>query len=652
MVAKKEDGLLYVSSQEILKVWREGKGSQFERAALIADLTRINTLSMIMEAGSGHIGSSFSAIDITTWIYLYHLKSLNKSTDDESKGIYFSSKGHDVPSLYALLIGLGHLDLSLLHKLRRLGGLPGHPDIHTPGMHANTGSLGMGISKAKGLAEANRLKGISEPIFVLTGDGELQEGQIWESLGGAVQRKLGSITIIVDHNKIQSDTWVSKVNDLGNLEDKFKAFGWRVQRCNGHDLLSVHACLQKLAYESDIPGVLIADTIKGKGVSFMEAFVQDGEFYPYHSGAPSLEEYTKAIDELIKKCNEQAFKISLPSFSFSSSPLILRNKTTFKSLVDSWSDNLCSLARADSRLVVLDGDLVKDTGAFRFKDQFSDRFIECGIAEQDMVSIASGLALKGFVPVVHSFACFLSGRPHEQFINNSTEMTKIIYCGSLAGLIPGGPGHSHQAVTDAASFSIAHNLLVVEPCHEKEMGALLNACLYSHLGSAYFRLTTPAVDLPFEWPCSYLDTDSALIGRGTWIQEGNEIVIVVAGPVLLKEAYLASQSLKNNKIGIISMPWFNIVDEAWWKFVLAKTRVIVTIENHHLTGGMGQFLLAKTAELGWNGLIRRLGVNSIPKCGQNEEVLHAHHLDAAGIYNFILKVLEEKNKLDSAPNNR
>ena len=174
---------------------------------------------MIARAGSGHIGSSFSSLDIVTWLHLHELRGL-EGPEPAVRDLFFSSKGHDVPGLYAVLIGLGRLPFETLHTLRRLGGLPGHPDVETPGIVSNTGPLGMGISKAKGMVRAQRLAGREGRVFVLTGDGELQEGQFWESLATAAHAKMSEITAIVDHNKIQSDTWVSSVSDLGDLVAK------------------------------------------------------------------------------------------------------------------------------------------------------------------------------------------------------------------------------------------------------------------------------------------------------------------------------------------------------------------------------------------------------------------------------------------------
>src|SRR5688500_5033218 len=253
--------LLYVPAAELERI-RALKVGAVERAAIFAAACRINALYMIGKAGSGHLGTTFSSMDIVAWL---HLEELRLAEDRQAPiDRYFSSKGHDVPALYAVLIGLGRLPFETIHTLRRLGGLPGHPDVGTPGITANTGSLGMGISKAKGFVLANRLQGRNGEVYVLTGDGELQEGQFWESLGSAANHGLEEITVIVDHNKVQSDTLVERVSSLGDLEGKLKAFGWAVARCDGHDLHDLRRALGAVRAERGKPKIIVADTIKGK----------------------------------------------------------------------------------------------------------------------------------------------------------------------------------------------------------------------------------------------------------------------------------------------------------------------------------------------------------------------------------------------------
>src|SRR5678809_1367004 len=175
--------LQYVPVREFQRLLRADVDAVY-RARAFAALARVNTLYMIAGAWSGHIGTSFSSLEIMSWLFLNEIRDLDKG--DDRCDIFFSSKGHDAPALYNVLIGLGLLDEDLLHQLRRLRGLPGHPHVQTPYVQANTGSLGMGVSKAKGMVLANRLQGKERRIFVLTGDGELQEGQLWESLASAV----------------------------------------------------------------------------------------------------------------------------------------------------------------------------------------------------------------------------------------------------------------------------------------------------------------------------------------------------------------------------------------------------------------------------------------------------------------------------------
>ena len=250
-------------------------------AAAFAALARAQTVYMIARAWSGHIGTSFSSLDVMTWLFLNEIRDLDKGPG--ACDIFFSSKGHDAPELYSVLIGLGLLPEDKMDHLRRLHGLPGHPHVETPYIQANTGSLGMGVSKAKGMAIANRLAGTPRRIFVLTGDGELQEGQFWESLASAANQHLGEIVVIVDRNRIQSDTWVERVSDLGDVEAKLRAFGWHVTRCDGHDVRALERTFRALDRVADQPKIVIADTVKGKGVSFMEGpAMKAGELYAYH----------------------------------------------------------------------------------------------------------------------------------------------------------------------------------------------------------------------------------------------------------------------------------------------------------------------------------------------------------------------------------
>lgn len=605
---------------------------RFEKSALLADVSRLNTLYMIMRAGSGHIGSSFSAMDIVSWLYNEELKL--EAQGKRRPDVYFSSKGHDAPGLYAHLITAGLYPFERIHTLRRLGGLPGHPDVEQPLLEANTGSLGMGISKAKGMIHAARLNGEVQRCFILTGDGELQEGQFWESLTSAANYKMGELVAIVDHNKMQSDTWCDYVSAHGDLEAKFRSYGWEVARCDGNDAKALAEVLAQFEKVADKPKILLADTVKGRGVSFMEHNNNPGkrwEQYMYHSGAPTQDDFDNGVAELLERINGVLQ-------SNGQEPVVLveeeqpdRPPKVGQKLIAAYSEAVLEQAKKNPDLVCLDGDLVLDTGLIPFMQQYPERFIECGIAEMDMVSQAGGLALKGKLPACHSFGCFMTPRANEQIYNNATERTKVIYAGSLVGLCPAGPGHSHQSVRDIAILAQIPGMVLFEPCNEAELKQGVDL-LYSDKvkESVYLRLITIPVETNYELAADY----QVQRGKGTVLRDGSDVVIFGYGPLLLSEACKAADSLGDaTSVKVVNLPWLNEVDDQWLKETLGNASRVITLDNHYLSGGQGEFLTARMAEKGFleGRSVKRLGVTDVPKCGTNPEVLAAHKLDADSI---------------------
>jgi transketolase len=242
------------------------------RLALLADMCRLNALVAVKRAGSGHLGSTFSSLDVVVHLLYSELNVAELGFESPARDVFFSSKGHDVPGLYAALFGLGVIPRERFLRLRRLGGLDGHPDVGVPGIEANSGSLGMGISKGKGIAWAKRRGGLGGRVVVMTGDGELQEGQSWEGLQAAAHERLGDLWVVVDRNELQSDKPTEEILALGGLEEKLVSFGWEVATCEGHD----HAALRRVfdgfrGGDPETPKALVAETVKGRGVSFMES---------------------------------------------------------------------------------------------------------------------------------------------------------------------------------------------------------------------------------------------------------------------------------------------------------------------------------------------------------------------------------------------
>jgi transketolase len=311
-------------------------------------------------------------------------------------------------------------------------------------------------------------------------------------------------------------------------------------------------------------------------------------------------------------------------------------------MVPAYTRALLAMAEQHSTLVALDADLVLDTGLIPFRERYPERFVECGIAEQDMVSMAGGMALRGHLPVVHSFACFLSSRPNEQIYNNASERTKIVYVGSLAGVVPGGPGHSHQAVRDISALAGMPGMVLLEPSCEREVEMALSHCVNSHSGPSYLRLVSIPCDVPYELPADYRMEP----GRGIALTEGSDALLFTYGPVMLPSAWRAAQQLVTaHGVGlkVVNLPWLNVVDAAWLAALVRDYHHVIALDNHYVAGGQGDHIASALAGSGLPGTIRlhRWGIGDIPPCGTNDEILAALKLDTQGIADRVVALLRD-----------
>lgn len=259
----------------------------------IARQVRQDIVEMIYRAGSGHVGGSLSAADLLVALFFGKMRP-DAAGPRMFRDFFVLSKGHAAPALYAVLARLGHFPVADLLTLRQFGSpLQGHPDSGwLPGVEVPTGSLGQGLSMANGLALAARLNGTDQRVYVLLGDGEVQEGQIWEAAMTAAHYRLDNITALLDRNRLQIDGRTREVMSLEPLADKWRAFGWHTVEVDGHDLAAILAALTALEQVKERPGMIIAHTIKGKGVSIFEDQVK------FHGVAPNEAEYRQAIKEL------------------------------------------------------------------------------------------------------------------------------------------------------------------------------------------------------------------------------------------------------------------------------------------------------------------------------------------------------------------
>ncbi len=621
---------------------RDADLSADDRLALLADVCRLNALVAVKRAGSGHLGSTFSAMDIVAFLLFEELNTAAVGWDSPDRDVYFSSKGHDVPGFYAALYALGVIPRERFLSLRRLGGLDGHPDVGVPGIEANSGSLGMGISKGRGIAWAKRHLGRGGRVVVMVGDGELQEGQNYEGLQAASHERLAGLTVVVDRNELQSDKPTDEIVSLGELEARFRAFGWHVASCDGHDVGQLRDAFESFRELGDRPQALVARTIKGKGVSFMEhpaALREGGGTYRWHAGAPDDESFERAFAELSERISDGLTTGGLGALELepvedvaASSAGTLegepesgagarRPSVTDEYVVDAYGEELVRLGSERDDLVVLDADLASDCRVRAFELAYPDRFVECGIAEQDMVSTAAGLARHGLLPVVNSFASFLASRANEQIYNQASERTKVVYALHYAGLIPAGPGKSHQSVRDISLLRALPDMTIVQPASAEETRALLRWAVEDAPGNVAMRLAIGPS------PRRIHLTGELEVGCGRTLRDGADAILLAYGPVMLHEAFLASELLAERGVGlaVVNMPWLNRFDGDW-VHEIDQYELVVVLEDHAPVGGLGDAL---RRELGRDVVV--LGVEGWPACGTPSEALGAHELDGASV---------------------
>ncbi len=661
---------------------RTAKLDPYLELEIIADMCRANALAAVKKAGSGHLGSSFSAMDIAVWLYYRQMNVAAVGVDSPERDVYFSSKGHDVPGLYAVLHSIGILPEEKLLKLRRFGGVDGHPDVGVIGMEANSGSLGMGISKGRGIAWAKRYCGRGGRVYVMTGDGEMQEGQNYEGLHAAPNQNVENLTVIVDNNKLQSDRLCCEIMDLGDLATTFKTFGWHVVQADGHDFRTLERVFNEMAQVTDKPKIFVADTIKGRGVSFMEhptALAAGKGFYKWHAGAPDDASFQAGHAEIVARVNEklkaagvqpvqlkdiapETAAVTAPANALGE-PVSTEGKVAANALgepvstggqvkrpsgvtneyvAEAYGQALVELAAERTDFVVLDGDLAADCRVRAFEIAYPERFIENGIAEQDMVSMAGGMARHGLIPVVNTFASFLAARANEQIYNNSTERSKVVYAAVYAGLIPAGPGKSHQSIRDISLLNALPTMEIIQPGNAAEAVMATRYAIADAPGNVTLRMVIGPSPRKIDLPEGY----TLERGKGCTLHEGDAAIVFSYGPVMLHESLKAAELLAERGVNVrvVNMPWLNRVDASWLGDVVGNGKApIFVVEDHSPVGGLGDCLLNALVEnrlLGGRGF-RKFAVEGFPACGTPAEALKAHGLDGESLAGCIQSSLAE-----------
>ena len=563
------------------------------------------TLESITNAGSGHPGGSLSVADILTALYFGKSNGQRILNYDPADSCYayrdrvVLSKGHAAPVWYATLAYAGFLHQdNVKNNLRRMDSiLQGHPSMkHVPGVDFSSGSLGQGISAAVGLAIAGKERGMDYRVFAILGDGEMQEGQVWEALLTIPNKGLNNLCVIVDCNGIQIDGTTKEINDLAVLEDKLEAFNFDTKCIDGHMYQELLDAIKRddQSCERRRPKAIIARTIKGKGVTFIE----DNE--DYHGTALNRDELASALDgfdttirTLTKKRQNMRFdeigdtlmvegagEKRIPPVHNYTPPTVQDEYAHPSATRVAYSDALLN-HKDDPDLFVLNADLSKSLKTDKVAIKMDGRrTINLGVQEQNMMGVAAGLAAEGYKAFVNSFAIFQM-RATEQIINSvAYPQRNVKIAASHAGLATGPDGASHQCISDIGIITSIPNVLVVEPADAYQTQSLMEQMLADERPT-YLRLGRNTMPILFN------ADDQFELEKGYLLTEGHDITLVAAGLTYL--ALEACEALKKKGIQarVINMPTIKPIDCDIIQKAARETMGFVTIEDHNVKNGLG-----------------------------------------------------------------
>jgi len=606
-----------------------------EALRAMGQLLRRHAVETTTLAGSGHPTTCLSAADIVATLFFTTLRYDVPNPDNPLNDRFVLSKGHAAPLLYAVWAEAGAFPVDHLKTLRRIDSeLEGHPTPRFKWAEVATGSLGQGLSIANGMALAAKIDKLPYRVYALLGDGEVAEGGVWEAIAFASYYKLDNLTAIVDVNRLGQSAPTMLQHDLETYARRFEAFGWHPIIVDGHDVEQLMAAFEQAKTVKGKPTVILAKTIKGKGVSFLE----DKEGWHGRPLPKDLAE--KALAELALTEEQialaRSLKVRAPEDGVPSLPSVpedwhcaiefpryeLGQQVATR---EAYGDGLVALGKVNPQIVALDGDVKNSTFSEKFMATFPERFFECFIAEQNMVGVAVGLATRGKIPFASSFACFLM-RAYDFIRMAGIGTANIKLCGSHAGVSIGEDGPSQMGLEDLAAMRAIPRSLVLYPCDAVATVKLVAEMAKYH-GIAYLRTTRPKT------PVIYRNEEEFPVGGCKILRSSPEdAVTVVAAGITVHEALKAYEVLANEgiKIRVIDLYSVKPLDEATLvRCALETNRTIVTVEDHYPEGGIGDAVAGAVSKEGIK--VHKLAVNDIPRSGKPEELMDMFGISANAI---------------------
>lgn len=607
-----------------------------------AKLLRYYCAVITTKAGSGHLTSCLSAADLAAALVFggyFHFNVQNPPDRANDRLIF--SKGHASALLYAIWAAAGKMTEEELLSFRQFGSvLEGHPTPAFPFSPIASGSLGQGLSVGLGMALAAKyLDKLPSRVFVLLGDGEMAEGQVWEAIQIAAHYELDNLVGILDLNRLGQSGPTMLGKDAGKYQQRLEAFGWNAIVVDGHDIKKILDALKNVETFKGKPTMIIARTVKGKGVSFLE----DKE--NWHGRTLDQKELRAAVKEIGAVDKNLKMRIPLPKKGAIQSPFKAKNflatlKPTYQKgeLVPTrkaYGNALARIAVKYRDMVVLDGDVKNSTFSEIFQKHFPDLFFEMYIAEQNMASVGVGLSVSGKLPFVSTFSAFLT-RAHDQIRMAGYTGSHIIFCGSHGGVSVGADGPSQMGLEDLAMFRTVPNSVIFYPADAVSCDKLVEeAAKYHNL--IYLRTTRMAS------PVIYGQDEDFLVGGSKVLRKSKkDKATIIAAGITVYEALAAHNELAKQGIHVRVIDAYSIkpLDTDTIKRAAKQTARIITVEDHYLQGGLGEAvartLAAEQAE------VHCLAVKKIPKSGMPEELLQFEDIDSRAIVKKVKDLCSNK----------
>lgn len=601
-----------------------------------AQQLRIDSIRCTTAVGSGHPSSSMSAADLMAVLVSQYLQYDFDHPENPHNDHLIFSKGHAAPLLYAIYKGVGAIQDEELLKVRKFGcRLQGHPTPIIPWVDVATGSLGQGLPIAVGIGLAGKyLDKLSYKTWILLGDSEMAEGSVWEGLALAAHYKLGNLIAIVDVNRMgqRGETaigWNTKI-----YADRARAFGWKAIEINGHNLAEIDAAYREALQSSDVPTMIIAKTMKGKGVSFVED--QPG----WHGKPLNKEQEVQALQELggvsslivpVQKPQNgsQLVEEVLPPLQ-----LPRYEKGTLVATRKAYGEALQALGNSNGSVVVLDAEVGNSTHAEDFAKAHPDRFFEMFIAEQQMVATAVGFSVRKRIPFASTFAAFLT-RAFDFIRMAAISQANLKLCGSHAGVSIGEDGPSQMALEDIAMMRAVHGSTIFYPSDGNQTAAL-TALMAEQKGIVFLRTTREKTPILYE-----PGTQFKIGGSMTVRSSDHDQVTVVAAGITLHESMKAYELLAKEGITVRVVDAYSVkpIDVAMLEKAARETAGIVVVEDHWAEGGIGDAVLDGLSSVGVCTKVVKLAVRTMPGSGKPAELLDAAGISAAHIVVAVQKMV-------------